>query len=98
MTKKEFVKKLNEGAKTATSLAVGVGATVVTEMIFNRYAPAESESAFRKMTYSIGTKGASIVIGATAADMTREEWEAAEEFIKERISNAEEKSRQDEVA
>lgn len=91
MTKKDFGKQLITGAKIVTSTIVGTGAAVVTDFVFRKYAPAESESAFRRMTYFIGAKGVSIVIGAEAADLTTKELDAIEAFAKEKLENRKEK-------
>ena len=91
MTKKDFGKQLVTGAKIVTSTIVGAGAAVVTDFVFSKYAPAETEPAFRRVTYFIGTKGVSLVIGAEAADLTAKELDTIEAFAKKKLENRKEK-------
>ena len=85
MTKKEFGKQLVNGAKIVTSTVVGTGAMVVTDFVFRKYAPAETAPVLRRVTYSIGTKGVSIVTGAVAADLTTQELNNIEAMTRKRL-------------
>ena len=72
MTKKEFGKKSWDGTKAVIGIGVGFATGVVTNAICEAYAPAGTAPAIRKVMYTVGSKGLSMVTGALATNATLE--------------------------
>lgn len=78
MTKKNIGKVAWNVTKAGVSLGVGVGTVIVTEAICTAYAPAEAASTVMKVAYKVGTRGVSMVTGAVAADLAKQELDTVE--------------------
>lgn len=97
MTKKNLGKSMWNATKTTASIAVGVGAVVVTESICAAYAPAEAASTVAKVAYKVGTKGVSMVTGAVATDLANQEINVLEERAKLSLSIIKKSEKKDET-
>lgn len=81
MDKKEIGKKVWNKTKEAASIGVGFGTGIVTTTICMAFAPQGATRAF-DLAFKAGTYGLSGVMGTVAADLTKQEIDAAEEKTK----------------
>ena len=87
MTKKEFGKKSWNGTKAVIGIGVGFATGVVTNAICEAYAPAGTAPLIRRVVYTAGSKGLSMVTGALATNATLERLDKCEEkFLKRKES------------
>lgn len=90
MTKKEFGRKSWDGTKAVIGIGVGFATGVVTNAICEAYAPAEAAPVIRKVMYTVGSKGLSMVTGALATNATLEKLDKYEmKFLKKEESKQE---------